>query len=125
MFGFLQTQLYRDFQVTLIDFKDYFEFVPGILRAYVDPQHVDEVTCPLPTNIPYHFVCTFVESVTYNTVIGRSPRTGDEVVIPYDYLLLACGSNYPGTVKATNAEPSIADRRRTFDSENRRYVWLA
>merc|ERR1719482_2120965 len=32
------------FHVTLIDAKEFFEYTPGILRAYVKPKHLDALT---------------------------------------------------------------------------------
>ena len=34
----------KHFNVTLIDAKEYFEYTPGILRAYVKPEHLQELT---------------------------------------------------------------------------------
>ena len=34
---------YRDDDVTLIDMKEYFEYTPGILRAFVEPSHFKSV----------------------------------------------------------------------------------
>ena len=36
------------FDVTLIDRKRYFEYTPGILRAFVEPAWLDRITTPLP-----------------------------------------------------------------------------
>lgn len=50
-------QLWKDFDVTVIDYKTYVEYTPGILRALVEPMHVRELTCAVPTA---H--CTFVHA---------------------------------------------------------------
>ena len=33
--------------VTIIDAKEYFEYTPGVLRAYVKPKHLDALTFTL------------------------------------------------------------------------------
>ena len=35
--------LEKEFNVTLIDTKPYFEFTPGILRTIVEPDHIKKV----------------------------------------------------------------------------------
>ena len=34
----------KHFDVTLIDAKEYFEYTPGILRAFVHPEHLSSLT---------------------------------------------------------------------------------
>ena len=38
----------RGLKVTLVDFKDYFEYTPGALRCLVEPSWLKELTKPLP-----------------------------------------------------------------------------
>ena len=38
----------RDVTVKLVDFKDYFEYTPGVLRCFVNPEYLKELTCKLP-----------------------------------------------------------------------------
>jgi apoptosis-inducing factor 2 len=35
--------LRRDFKVTLVDQRDYFEYTPGILRLFVKPGYLNEL----------------------------------------------------------------------------------
>ena len=37
-------------KVTLVDFKDYFEYTPGVLRCLVQPSWLKELTKPLPSS---------------------------------------------------------------------------
>ena len=39
--------LRRDFQVTLVDQRDYFEYTPGILRLFVKPGYLNELCAPI------------------------------------------------------------------------------
>merc|ERR550539_1554089 len=38
---FCARDLKKKFDVTVVDAKEYFEYTPGILRAYVKPAHLD------------------------------------------------------------------------------------
>merc|ERR1712194_561073 len=39
--GFTGRELKKQFNVTIVDAKEYFEYTPGILRAFVKPAHFD------------------------------------------------------------------------------------
>ena len=39
-----------DLKVSLIDYKSYFEYTPGILRCFVQPTFLKQLTCPLPAS---------------------------------------------------------------------------
>ena len=41
--AYIARHLEKDFDVTLIDTKDYFEFTPGILRTIVFPKHMKRI----------------------------------------------------------------------------------
>ena len=43
-----QRALSDDYDVTLVDFKDYFEYTPGILRCFVEPKALRSLTAALP-----------------------------------------------------------------------------
>ena len=44
-----QRALSEEFDVTLIDLKNYFEYTPGVLRLFVEPEHVHRIARPLPS----------------------------------------------------------------------------
>ena len=41
--SYIARELQKDFNVVLIDRKDYFEFTPGILRCLVEPEHLKNI----------------------------------------------------------------------------------
>merc|ERR1712100_842960 len=45
--GFVARDLKKHFHVTVVDAKEYFEYTPGILRAFVKPAHFDALTFTL------------------------------------------------------------------------------
>ena len=40
--GFVARDLKKHFHVTVVDAKEYFEYTPGVLRAFVKPAHLHE-----------------------------------------------------------------------------------
>ena len=81
--------LENDFNVTLIDTKDYFEFTPSVLRTLVEPQHVKKIQVMHTHYLKKaRFVRAEVKSVTQKHVLF------DHKKIKYDYLLICSGSRY-------------------------------
>lgn len=39
-------------QITLINEKDYFEFTPGVLRCFVEPDHFRKISFQIPRMNP-------------------------------------------------------------------------
>lgn len=85
----------KDFKVTLIDTKNYFEFTPGILRTIVSPSHIKKI------------------QILHNHYLHRSKIITDKVIeisekyvklksgkkIEFDYLVIASGSKYELPIK--------------------------
>lgn len=101
--------LHNKFRVTLIDFKEYFEYTPGILRAFVEPESLSTLTCPLDRP---NFLCGEVSKVTGSQVHVSS--SSGEATIPYDYLMIGSGSLYHGPIKPTPREPTLDKRTATW-----------
>eukprot|EP00403_Amphidinium_massartii_P006675 CAMPEP_0178379454 /NCGR_PEP_ID=MMETSP0689_2-20121128/4951_1 /TAXON_ID=160604 /ORGANISM="Amphidinium massartii, Strain CS-259" /LENGTH=509 /DNA_ID=CAMNT_0019999557 /DNA_START=72 /DNA_END=1601 /DNA_ORIENTATION=+ len=102
----------RDFNVILIDAKEYFEFYPGILRAYVHPmehaklyalyQHI----CDL---MGVRFVwgeATGVDGMERKVQV-RCMAGSRLQVFDFDYLIIACGSQY-GLYMSSTLRPASA-----------------
>jgi len=88
------------YKVTLIDAKEYFEYTPGILRAFVHPEHLTPLTFMyqpvLEGKMGVKFIWGEVKDLdgekrecTYKTVQGGETQT-----IGYDYCIIACGCNF-------------------------------
>eukprot|EP00808_Paulinella_micropora_P026153 g19750.t1 len=98
--------------VTLVDYKDYLEYTPGVLRLYVEPEHVHELVRPVPQTRARLVVGTAThvdqQRVTVHTQDGIK-------LVPYDFLILAPGASYPqAPIKATKAEPTVQARAATW-----------
>ena len=102
----------KDVKVTLIDFKKYFEYTPGVLRCFVQPEFLKELTCPLPSTRNELLTGTMTgcseEAVTLRT------STGGEQKVSFDYLVLAVGSTYSDPIKPTEAETTLAERTSSW-----------
>ncbi len=86
----------KNFQVTLIDSKNYFEFTPSILRTLVEPKHIKLIQT-LHSHYLHHtkIIRGHVVNVTENEVHIRD----QEKAIPFDYLIVATGSSYNSPIK--------------------------
>ena len=99
-------QLEKDFKVTLIDAKDYFEFTPSILRTIVEPEHIKKIQV-----LHSHYLkrakvlMGCVKDVRAKEVILKNNKK-----VPFDYLVITSGSSYNLPIKekevvtATRAE---------------------
>ncbi len=116
-----QRNLSRDFDVTVVDFKDYFEYTPGVLRAFVEPGHMSSLTGRIPRSKN-----RFVEGAAVAVKPGsrellvQSSESKAVTSIPYKYLLIATGSTYAGTIKASPDEASYTERLATWEAEAQR-----
>lgn len=95
--AYIAKHLEKDFAVTLIDTKDYFEFTPGILRTIVHPRHMKKIQV-----LHSHYLHTA-------RIIRAEVTNFDEkeVVVgakkfPFDYLFVCSGSRYNSPIKEKN-----------------------
>ena len=103
----------RDVKVTLIDFKSYFEYTPGVLRCFVQPDFLKQLTCPLPAS-RNELVHGEMTAATEEAVVMRDAE-GTESQIPFDYLILAVGSTYADPIKPLASEPTLAERASSWN----------
>ncbi len=90
----LARSLEHDFDVTLVDTKDYFEFTPSILRTIIEPEHRRVVQrCHKDYLKKARFIKGHVRDVTPADVVFDHAR------IPYDYLAICSGSTYSSPIK--------------------------
>tara|TARA_Y100000310_G_scaffold225672_1_gene227726 strand:- start:19423 stop:20457 length:1035 start_codon:yes stop_codon:yes gene_type:complete len=87
--------LEKDFNVTLIDSKDYFEFTPSILRTIVEPFHMKKIQV-----LHNHYlrrakiIMGCVHELREHEVILRNKKK-----IPFDFVIIASGSSYQLPIK--------------------------
>lgn len=105
--------------VTLVDIKDYFEYTPGVLRLFVEPDHLRNLAKPLPTK-RCKVVVGEVTSIDEHSLTLRSPN-GAVDTLNFDYLVLATGSKYPAVnsknvVKAGAEQHNLASRAACWEA---------
>jgi len=93
-------QLRRRFRVTLVDTKEYFEFTPGIMRAYCKPESWQTITFMYQHTIEKVWGIRFIwgevtwldstlRSATFKSMFGTEQDS-----VPYDFCILANGCNF-------------------------------
>ena len=103
-------ELEKDFEVTLIDTKDFFEFTPGIMRAIVNSDYVKEIQV---------LHSRYLRKA--NVVIGEVKRTDEKNVrvngggLGFDYLVICSGSRYESPFK----EQKVVIATRADNLKNR------
>lgn len=99
-------RLRHHFEVSLVDFKEYFEWTPGVLRALVSPGHHSRISFDyrevLEKELGVEFICGEVDQldVSAEGQRGGSVRiqSGDEASssssrLSFDYCVVAVGVN--------------------------------
>jgi len=87
------------FLVTVVDAKEFFEYTPGILRAFVHPEHFDSLTFTLSPVIEHKMGCHFIWGEVLkldgdDKTATIKPMFAEEEVIDFDYCVIAAGCNF-------------------------------
>lgn len=99
-------KLEKEFDVTLIDAKDYFEFTPGILRTIVEPEHAGKIEVLHKNYLEKtRIIKGNVKHVGKNNI---DLEDGSNII--FDYIIIATGSRYNSPIKESNI--ILADRGR-------------
>jgi len=86
--------------VTIVDAKEYFEYTPGVLRAYVKPKHLDALTFCLAPVIEERMGCKYIwgEVKDLNgqekTATIKPMFQSEKETIDFDYCIIAAGCNF-------------------------------
>jgi apoptosis-inducing factor 2 len=111
--------LQEDFDLTLIDTKEYFEFTPGILRTIVIPSHAEKVQVCHKTYLKKgKFIRSRVISIDKDHVAIKGKK------IYFDYLVIALGSRYNPPIKeqdviiTTRAKTLVEQSHKLHDAES-------
>jgi len=97
---FCARDLKKKFAVTVVDCKEYFEYTPGVLRAYVKPCHLDALTFKLQPvlerSMGVKFICGEVKKLdgeaktaTVKPIFANAPED-----IAFDYCVICAGCNF-------------------------------
>jgi len=91
--------LKKKFAVTVVDAKEYFEYTPGILRAYVKPCHLDALTFLLEPVIQrkmgVDFILGEVKALNDDKTALINPMTKEGTeTISFHYCIICSGCNF-------------------------------
>ena len=104
-------RLSGEFDVVLVDFKAYFEYTPGALRAMVRPEHIHRITqqyLDIAHRYHFRFIQGWVEDLTEH---NASIRTGDSLQqVSFQFAAICCGSGYSEPIRPRQSEASVPDR---------------
>jgi hypothetical protein len=89
-----------DFLVTVVDAKEFFEYTPGILRAFVHPEHFDALSFTLQPVIERRMGCKYIWGEV--TELNGPERTAkvkpmfseEAETIDFDYCIISSGCNF-------------------------------
>jgi hypothetical protein len=92
--------LTHGFLVTVVDAKEFFEYTPGILRAYVKPKHFDALSFTLQpvieTKMQSKYIWGEVKTLDAvdRTAIIRPMFANEDEMIDFDYCMICSGCNF-------------------------------
>lgn len=92
--------LAKKFDVTVVDAKEFFEYTPGILRAYAKPCHLDALTFCVNDVIEYKIGAKFiwgeVQCLNGQNLTATIKPMCTEVTeeVSFDYCIVASGCNF-------------------------------
>jgi len=98
--NFCAKDLKKNFHVTVVDAKEYFEYTPGVLRCFVKPQHFDSLSFTLQPvyerNIGVKFIWGEVKELNGDKLCAtiQPIYTSKEEVISFDFCIICAGCNF-------------------------------
>jgi len=103
--GFTGTQcakkLEKNFNITLIDNKPYFEYTPGILRTILEPEHEKKIQALHEKYLKKSkILIDDIEEISKKEILCKKHK------IPFDYLIIASGSSYNAPIKEAGLIPA-------------------
>jgi NADH dehydrogenase FAD-containing subunit len=111
----------NDFEVTIIDKRDHWDFVIGAPRMLNKDGLIDRWDTPFLESVKgygnkYKYIQAELTSVNKNNSIKVKVANGGAQTISYDYLILATGFHYPLPVKNNDAL-ILDDRKKQIKEE--------
>jgi len=98
--NFTARDLKKHFHVTVVDAKEFFEYTPGVLRAYVKPAHFDSLTFTLQPvyerKIGVKFIWGEVKKLDgeKKTATIKTMYSSSLDVVSFDYCVVCAGCNF-------------------------------
>jgi len=97
---FVARDLRHHFHVTVVDAKEYFEYTPGVLRAFVKPAHLDSLTFTLQPVLERKMGVKFIwgevlklDGDNKTATVKTSFNEGTDT-ISFDFCIICSGCNF-------------------------------
>jgi NADH dehydrogenase FAD-containing subunit len=98
--------------------QDFFEYTPGVLRLLVHPERFPALTAPLAKLRGISFVHGAAEEVLPGKVSVRRHGAVDSETLPFDFLVLGCGSSYcMDGIKASYGDIDDVQRQLSWNQQ--------
>lgn len=95
--SYVARKLEKQFNVILIDSKNYFEFTPGISRTIVEPNHIKKIQV-----LHTHYLKRAKVIVGCVDIVARDHIILEDKKMYFDYLVICSGSSYNIPFKEKN-----------------------
>ncbi|CAE7204693.1 aifA [Symbiodinium microadriaticum] len=130
-------RLRRDFEVTLVDAKEFFEFSPGMIRPYTQPQLYGRLVLDyrsLCNKMKVAWIWGAAKKIDEKEVVvqlsNTSTKNAQLLALPYDYCIISAGCHYSSnlwyaSLLGKDRERSLEGRRERIDSEHAKLSELA
>ncbi|KAL4461806.1 hypothetical protein ABPG72_017070 [Tetrahymena utriculariae] len=105
--------LNSDFNVILIDRKQFFEYTPNYPFTLIDPNYIDGMTISLEY-FAKTYKCQFVEGTLISLFKDKAliKKSNEEMLdILFDYCIISTGSQYASSIKPENEIKTIKQRK--------------
>jgi len=130
---FAARELKKNFHVVVVDAKEYFEYTPGVLRAFVKPAHFDALTFNLQAVVERKMGVKFIwgevmelkpgaaseerEAINPGTATVKTMFAGTDT-IQFDYCMICSGCNFGVLHKAGESLwfPTVHQREFEFST---------
>ena len=116
----LTSHIKGEVDVTVVDMKTYFEYLPGVLRCFVEPSHFSQISCPLSvlrdTTVVTGQVVAVDAAKRWEDQTKNQVKLKDGRTLSFDFIVLAAGSTYAAPIKATTSTKLLTERQEQWNS---------
>jgi len=103
------------FRVILVDQREFFEYIPGVLRLFCDPNLFWEMARPSPQGTHEFLLgsvsCVNSDHIMVSSAGGRSQR------VDFDYLILSTGADFNRPITPSPLEVTMSSRAASWQKE--------
>lgn len=108
----------KNFEVILIDNKDYFEFTPGILKAFVNPRHINKIKIEHKRYLKKTRIIVGEVKKIYQTKLLLEDYSNNKTrsILNFDYLVICSGLRYESQIEGSVEISKISQLNKNFNN---------